>query len=191
MKKYSILIKEQNLVADNLIIVDVQEAFSEFIPQNFVELLNKYCMTFTNVYQIYDINKADKSYTFNNEKIAVAKKYGLFKQDERIRKYCEDLEAKNDIKNIKEGEKFLIALDEYIIRIVNNHNWFYVNPELSKLFYKLKNKKCILVGGGDGECLKDVYIACKSFGIDVVYNHNFIYSSQTSDEDVKSKTIVK
>jgi hypothetical protein len=47
---------------------------------------------------------------------------------------------------------------------------------------KLKGKNVIMIGGADQECLTDIYVSMKSFGITPTYNHNFIYNASTSDD---------
>ena len=71
--------------------------------------------------------------------------------------------------------------NEFLIYIGNNHRWFYVNSELVDLFQKLRGKKVIIVGGASEECILDVYIALKSFNVTPVYNHKYIYSSETGN----------
>jgi Zn-dependent M32 family carboxypeptidase len=67
----------------------------------------------------------------------------------------------------------------------NNHKWFFVNEELYNLYQRLKGKRVIIVGGADSECLQDVYISMKSFGIIPTYNHKYIYNASMND-DMKS-----
>jgi hypothetical protein len=95
-----------------------------------------------------------------------------------------------DRKNkFKEGDAFKLKdKNEFLIYIGNNHKWFFVNEELVELFQKLRGKKVILVGGASNECIEDLYIAAKSFNLKPVYNHQYIYSAETGDPDLKKKT---
>lgn len=186
---------------DILLIVDVQSEFSKFIPKRFVAKLNKYAKEFDNVYQIWDSNKTNKpTYKFPNEKELVEKKYG-------IKKYCKqyndgfdewittifDDKTCNNIKNlikkkeIKEGDKFKLKdKDEFLVYIGNAHQWFLVNNGLYLLFKKLINKNVVIVGGASDECLEDIYISAKSFGLKPIYNHEYIYSAGTNNNQIAS-----
>jgi len=182
MKKYLEFINE-NKNNDILIIVDVQKEFEKFIQNNLVDELFKYCKNFNSVYQIWDSNKANKpSYKFPNEKGVFEKKYGTsFSKDLKKIGY-QLLKSKNP----ENGDKFEFKdIDASIVRVENNHGWFFVNSKLSDLFESLKDKNVILVGGADGECLTDVFESLKSYGVNVNYNHDFIYSAKTN----KNQTI--
>lgn len=170
-----------------LIITDVQKEFEDFIPKNFVNNIIKYCDEFPitenggGVYQIWDANKAENfSYNFPNTIQTVKKNYGM-NFDKKIKKISRKLEKKYG--DIEEGKRFKLKGSEtYLIKINNNHKWFYVNEGLVDMFSKLNGKNVIVIGGASGECLEDIYIAMKSFEIFPTYNHNYIYSAQTNDE---------
>lgn len=173
-----------------LVIVDVQKAFDKFTPQNFEQNIMKYCEEFPKddnmgkgVYQIWDSNKAQNfSYNFPNTLQTIRKNYGT-KFDARIKQVADSLAAKYP--QAKEGDKFKLKnSNTYIVRINNNHRWFYVNEELYNLYLKLKGRTVVVIGGADDECLEDVYVSMKSFGINPIYNHDYIYSAQTSDKQV-------
>jgi len=182
MKKFKDLINEdQNLNKhdDILVIVDVQKIFGKFIPENFEKKLNKYSGSFKTVYQIWDSNKIDKqSYKFDNEIKSVRKNYGT-KFSKELVKFTDQLNI--DYPNVKEGDIFQYN-NEYVVKVDNNHNWFYVNSGLMSLYDELKNKTLIIVGGADHECIYDVYISMKSFNINPIYNHDYIYSAETSNK---------
>lgn len=180
MKKFSkILETTEN---DNILIIcDVQKEFQKFIQSNLVDELSKYAQTFHTVYQIWDSNKADNpSYKFPNEKGTYVKKYGTT--------FSNDLEKVRDkLKQnyTKEGDKFKFNdIDSYIVRVKNNHGWFYVPEDIANLFKSLKGKKVMLVGGAMEECAKDIYEAMESFGVYPIYNKKYTYSSKTSNQDI-------
>jgi len=184
--KFTEYIKENQIqnLNDNdgmLVVVDVQKEFSEYIPQGFIEKLTDYCKKFNSVYQIWDSNKADSpSYTFPNEKEEYIKKYGT-KFSNQLVDIVDDLKKK--FPDAKEGDRFKFKdADSFLVKVRNNHGWFYVNEELLELFKLLKGKKVIVVGGAENECIQDVYVAMKSFGIVPIYNHEYLYSAQTNDE---------
>ena len=183
MKKFTKLIIEKNNSEGFLMVVDVQKEFEKFIPQKFVEQLLKYCKNFHTVYQIWDSNDAKKpSYTFPNQKQAIIKKFGT--------KFSDDLEdtvaqLNKKYPKAKEGDVFEFDdINSYVVRVKNNHGWFYVPEKMAQLFNSLKGKKVIVVGGADNECLQDVYEAMESFGIKPEYNKKFVYSAKTSNQQI-------
>lgn len=172
-----------------LVVVDVQKQFDKFTPQNYEQNIIKYCKEFPadnqgrGVYQIWDANKAQvPSYQLPNTVQTVKKNYGI-KFDNQIKKIADGLSQKYP--GAKPGQKFKLKdRNTFLVRVDNNHTWFYVNEELYNLYLKLKGKTVIIVGGADSECLEDVYISMKSFGINPIYNHDYIYSAKTSDKQV-------
>jgi len=179
IKKYLEFITENK--SDGILLVcDVQEEFSEFINDGFVDALLKYCEDFHTVYQIWDSNKAEKpSYTFPNQRKAIVKKYGTKFSDE-----LEDTVMKLNKKypNSKQGDIFEFDdVNSYVVKITNAHQWFYVTQKMAKLFSQLKGKTVILVGGAARECIQDVYEAMKAFEIDVQYDQRYMYSAKTSN----------
>lgn len=200
--KYLKYFKENKSLEENdniLFVVDVQSEFEKFIPKNFVSKLNKYCKEFKQVYQIWDSNKSKKpTYEFPNQVKAIEKQFGVKKYYKKLEGGFEewahqifDEETATKIlrmlkkKTIKEGEKFKLKdKDEYLVYIENEHNWFYVNSDLYRTFKKLKNKSIVIVGGADNECLEDIYIASKAFGIYPIYNHEYVYSAETNNTQI-------
>lgn len=184
-----------------LLVVDVQSNFKKYFPNDpnsYLSKLDKYCEEFKEVYQIWDSNRGSKpSYVFKNQKDLIEKKFGVkkfyskykggFKEwvydifdDNTLRKF---LDKKN---KFEEGDIFKIKdKNEYLVYIGNNHKWFYINEELVELFQKLRGKKVVLVGGADSECLLDVYTALKSFNVNPIYNHQYIYSAETGNPSLK------
>lgn len=171
-----------------LVIVDVQGEFDEYTPQGFEDNIMKYCEEFPKsddgkgVYQIWDSNKATGfTYTFPNQILTVRKNYGT-KFNSMIRNI-----AFNKLpQDAKEGKLFKFKdSNKYLVKVNNNHQWFFVNEDLFNLYQKLKGKRVIIIGGADSECLQDVYISMKSFGVIPVYNHNYIYNASMND-DMKS-----
>ena len=163
-----------------LVVCDVQKEFSEFINKGFVDALIEFCNNFHTVYQIWDSNKSKKpSYTFPNERQAIIKKFGT--------KFSDDLEdtvaqLNKKYPNAKEGDIFdFDDIHSYVVRVKNNHGWFYVPEKMAQLFTTLKGKNVILVGGAKTECIKDVFEAMEAFGIKVKYDERYLYSAKTSN----------
>ncbi len=186
-----------------LLIVDVQSNFKKYFPSDpnsFLKKLDIYCEEFPQeeklkgVYQIWDSNSGSKpTYKFKNQIDLIEKKYGIknfyskykggFKEwiyfifdDKTLKQF---FSKKN---KFQKGDAFKIKdKNEFLIYIGNNHKWFYVNEELVDLFKKLRNKKVIICGGAESECLDDVYIALKSFDVEPIKNHQYIYSAETGN----------
>lgn len=187
-----------------LLIVDVQSNFKKYFPTDpngYLKKLDKYCEEFPSggtdmkgVYQIWDSNQGSKpTYKFKNQIDLVEKKYGIKKFYSKYKggfnewiTHIFDKQTLEEFKSrknkFKKGDAFRIGdKNEFLVYIGNAHKWFYVNDELVDLFKKLRNKKVILVGGADNECILDVYIALKSFNSNPVYNHQYIYSAETGN----------
>jgi len=186
-----------------LLIVDVQSNFKKYFPTDpngFIKKIDKYCLDFPSddtgkgVYQIWDSNQGSKpTYKFKNEIDLIEKKYGVKKFYSKYKggfkewithifdnKTLEEFKSRNNV--FKKGDAFKLRdKNEFLIYIGNNHQWFYVNEELVELFKKLRNKKVIICGGAEDECLDDVYIALKSFNVNVIKNHQYIYSAETGN----------
>lgn len=60
---------------------------------------------------------------------------------------------------------------------ISDGQWFLITNSLNDLYHSLKNKKIILVGGGVGECLDDVYVSMKSYGLNVEINEEYTYTN--------------
>jgi len=170
-----------------LVVVDVQGEFDDYTPQGFEQNIIEYCKEFPKddnlkgVYQIWDANKATGfTYTFPNQVLTVKKNYGT-KFNTNIKKISMTLPQDSE-----EGKVFKFKnSNTYLVKINNNHKWFYVNEDLYNLYQKLKGQKVIIIGGADSECLQDVYVSMESFGITPVYNHNYIYNASMNN-DMKS-----
>jgi len=182
MKKFTNYLNEntEQSKADILVIVDVQQNFSSFIPSGFVNNLIEYSKNFKTVIQIWDSNDANKpSYKFANQKGIYIKKFGTKFSDDLVQTVA-NLDKKYP--NAKEGDIFEFEdVDSYVVRIANKHRWFYVTSKLSKLFQSLKSQTVELVGGADGECIQDVFEAMESFGINVYYNKGYMYSAKNNN----------
>ena len=77
-------------------------------------------------------------------------------------------------KSTEEGTVLKLSDGGYVVRVDNNHDWFFVNPEMVELIQKLKDDQVTLVGGADQECLEDVFVAFKSFGVNVQINDKYV-----------------
>lgn len=183
--KFNDFIIENNQPINNdkhdniLIIVDVQLNFNKFIPSGLTEKIHNYAQDFKDVYQIWDSNNGvlAPTYKFPNEKAKIEKKFGKNFFNDRLKKFIKEHD------DVEEGSIFKVKnKNEYIVRVKNNHGWFYINEKLVELFKKLKSKRVVFIGGADSECLEDLFIAAKSLGVIPIYNHELIYSAETTNK---------
>lgn len=172
-----------------LVIVDVQKKFDEFIQHDLVDGLSKYAEIFETVYQIWDThnNTIAPTHSFPGQVDSIPKKFGKKHFSDEVTSFIKEIE-----KSSKNGRTFKLTDEEgYVVRVKNNHDWFYVNPEIVDLISKLKGNKIILAGGADGECLEDIYQAFLAFGLKVHINKKYTYSAKTSQKDsVKEKVLI-
>ena len=164
-----------------LVIVDVQADFEKFIQHDLVDELYDYAENFGQVYQIWDTHKTDiaPTYKFPHQVDSVKKKYGKNHFSSEVKEFIKDKKHETF-----EGNTFKLNGGKgYIVRIDNQHQWFWVNPEIVELIEKFHNQKVILVGGANNECLEDVYQAFKAFGLDVQINKKYVYSAKTDKND--------
>ena len=164
-----------------LVIVDVQKEFNEYIQHDLVDALSDYAEKFDTVYQIWDTHKntVGPTHSFPGQIDSIPKKFGKKHFSDEVTEYIEKIK-----KSSSNGRTFKLSDEEgYIVRVKNNHDWFYVNPEIVELISKLKGKKVILAGGADGECLEDIYQAFLAFGLNTHINKKYTYSAKTSQED--------
>lgn len=187
----------ENFSDTNLIICDVQKSFKKWFTDKYLSELNKYCLEFSNVYQIFDNHPNGKNpdndflydddhdidnkkdlYRFNNQKDLIEKRY-LYDVDVEYFKKILSKETYNDIKSkkLKRGDIFITTEDTYIVYIANNHRWFHCPKSLSDLLNKLKGKEVVMVGGAEHECWLDVETVATSLGVIIKPNSKYIYSS--------------
>jgi len=184
-----------------LIIVDVQKSFKKFYTEMYLNELNKYCKTFTNVYQIWDNHIDGKNvdddylydhnpdipihhdlYQFPNQTELIEKRYNYdvdadFYKDvlsDDIHKKISEME---DNKTLKKGDYFPTEEGTIIVYIGNNHKWFHVPLKLYKHLIELKGKEVIIVGGADSECIEDVVISSEALGVNIKRDWKYIYSA--------------
>jgi hypothetical protein len=182
---------------ETLIIVDVQEPFSKWWNNAGHETLpndiNDYCKNFHKVYQIWDDHDAKSpSWKFNNEVAVLRKHYGVDQPDGEIQDYSayfEGDELKNVMDTINSGvlEPAIFKRKEgnYAILVCGSHKWFLATKELVETLL-LINDDIILVGGAEGECLKDIEVLLKLIGKTFSVNYEYTYAAnETKKNTVK------
>ena len=184
-----------------LIIVDVQKSFRKFFTDNYLSELNKYCLKFDKVYQIFDNHVDGKNpdkdylydsdpdienkkdlYKFNNQVDLIEKRYqydvdaDFYKKilDEKV---YNDIKQKEKDKSLKRGDYFPTTEGTIIVYIGNNHKWHHMSKKLYDIFLKLKGKDVTICGGSSYECLLDVEVCGLSMGVSVKRNNDYIYSA--------------
>lgn len=184
-----------------LIIIDVQKSFHKFFTKNYLSELNKYCLNFNKVYQVFDnhvdgkapdkdylydndpdIESKDDLYKFNNQIDLIEKRYN-YDVDADFYKNILDTEVYREIKEkekagtLKRGNYFPTSEGTIIVYIGNNHVWHHLSKKLYDLFSELKGKEVVIVGGSDDECLLDVEVSAKALGVKIKRDFRYIYSA--------------
>ena len=187
-------------------IVDVQKSFRKFFSEMYIHELKKYCKEFKDVYQIWDNHSdedADKDYlysdnpiipvnndlyNFPNQRDLIEKRYNYdvdvdFYKKVLSNKVYKEVKEKEDNNTIKVGDYFPTKGGTYIVFIGNKHKWYHLPKKLYEIFLRFKEAQndglgeIVLVGGASGECLTDIEVAAKVFGVKLKINHKFLYSA--------------
>ncbi len=198
-EKFSI--HETKKYNNNLIIVDVQKSFRSFFSEMYINLLQKHCENFENVYIVWDnhhegknvdkdylfheepeIPISDELYKFPNTKSIIEKRYNYDVSADFYKKiltkdvYHKILELENN-KGLKRGDLFKTTEGTVIVYIGNHHRWFHCPRKLYEVLTNLKGQKIEIVGGSDSECFLDVMTTAEALGCDITPNHKFIWSA--------------
>lgn len=198
IKQYRTIFEKKNDFTD-LIICDVQENFKKFFNNTYLLELKKFAEDFTKVYQIYDTIEGDEDYYFPNQIESYEKQYGGELTVDDVEHYFntdvqETLYQKFENVSFDEQDKFETKTGDYYVFIGYDkpHEWFYCPKELSSLFITMaeQKRKVCLVGGAEGECIYDIYETMRSFGVDVEYDREYVYSYkgcnfQDEDQDIE------
>lgn len=170
-----------------LIIVDVQESFSKYINDEYLDVLVKYCENFDRVYQIYDTHDQEEpTWQFPNQYSICGKKYikkplGEWSDKElKIEFHAIDLERNKKLIADPVKDDYLISKDNAVwLYVGNEHKWFKMETVLQDMLKDLKsfNLEPVIVGGSDGACYSDILIACKYVGLKTTSDYKYIYSS--------------
>ncbi|MFW6225736.1 MAG: hypothetical protein ACOC2W_03650 [bacterium] len=169
-----------------LVIVDVQK---RFVNKRFVNKLFEYCKNFKEVYQLYyddyygiygdDIRVDEPDYTFPNEKDTFVK--GLNFYEYALDKIIWDEDTEEMLMKNEHGVGTILEIPKdnqfsgFKMVKIKDGQWFLIDEQISRLFKLLINKDTILVGGYKDECLLDIYVSMKSFGINVEINEKFVF----------------
>lgn len=192
LKDWKLFEKKQDKKKD-LIIVDVQQEFSKYFTKSYIEDLQKYCLEFGRVFQIWDdVSSDEPSYDWPNLTINLKKSYGGELDKSDIEHYVtsdkvEQIEKEFDNKKPgwyierEDGSIILYISDNDTFTTgIKNHPWFFVDNTLVNVVKRLANtdREVILVGGAKNECLYDVEILLKAFNVKYEINEHFVYSNK-------------
>lgn len=186
-------IYEKNVWTNHLLIVDVQEQFSQFFNDIYLEKLYEHAEMFSNVYQIFDtIDSAEYSYDFPNQVKAINKEYGgeiqiedanLYFNGEILENFLkiDNLEYLNDL---EPGTNWKMNNGDYYYYIGGQtynsigHDWFICPNKLYNFFTDIKNRSISfeVCGGAEYECLTDILVILDSLDIEYKLNDKFVYS---------------
>lgn len=178
----------ENIGINNvLVVVDVQK---RWINKKFINKVFEYSKQFKEVYQLYfgdeygiydESSDYNPDVTFPNEIAAYEK--GLNFYDYAIDKiiWANDIEEKLIEDEFEIGSILKLPDDSkfsglFMVKISHQH-WFLITESIKDLYDKLKDKNIILVGGGVGECLDEIYISMKAFNLNVTINNKYTYSN--------------
>ena len=121
---------------NTLVIVDVQKQFDKYIQYDLVDELSEYSEKFDKVYQIWDTHNGvvGPTHSFPKQVDSIPKKFGKKFFSKSVSEFINNIEE-----DTEEGTIFTLSGGEgYIVRVDNNHDWFYVNPEIVDLINKIK-----------------------------------------------------
>ena len=189
------LLKEEYQLKENLIIVDIQPAYINYMNNINLPNLLQYCSEFENV--LWFFNGQSLGYDDNIEQWLnyeldfwetdkinfYEKEYGYFRNlidndydDEtivNIVKYMVDHKI-NDSRDLTDQDlkNLNITDDEHLIEILSDEGIWLNENILNELE---KFNPCTLIGGGKNECLKEIEIYCQVAEIEYQLNQKFIY----------------
>lgn len=196
-----IYIKEyRDYTEEVLIIVDVQKSFRKFFSEMYLNELNKYCLKFQSVYHLWDnhhVSKFDNSYLtedqpetpitdelyyFPNTVETIEKRYNYNVNSKFYKKFLDEktftlISEKEKNGQLKRGDIFKTKNGTIITYIGNKHKWFHCPKKLYETLKSLKDKKIIIVGGSDSECLDDIFTTCESLSLKIKRDYKYIWSA--------------
>lgn len=173
-----------------LIIVDVQEPFSKYFPDNYIEKLSNLSSKMDKVYQIWDSNDGSvKDYEFPNETESLEKQFGAkpdinLIEPEYQKQFTED-SNNNNFFNEEGATNGYPMTDGRVLIYVGmggqgpGHEWFFIPSKVKDLFKDLQytSDMIYLVGGANQECLYDIEIALQYYGINFKKLDDYVYSA--------------
>jgi len=196
LKEWKLIEESKKRKERDLIICDVQSAFSKFFTKRYVEELRKYCRKFDRVFQIWDNHKEENESTifqWPNTALNIEKTYGGKLEESQIDSFFvpeKAIEIKKEWSNIKAGWMRQTKNGDFWLYIDGKHKWFYVTKEMASWAFRLgcSDRHCIVVGGaGDptnadheynGECLSDCVLVLKKFDVKFTVDYEFVYSAK-------------
>ena len=179
---------------ETLIIVDVQKPFAKWWEKAGHDTLptdiNNYCRNFHQVYQIWDDHdESQPSWKFNNECATLRKHYGVDQPDGEIHDYSayfegDELKKVMDIvkSGVEEPALFKRKDGNYAVLVFGSHKWFLPTKELVDSLL-LINDDIILVGGAEGECLKDIEVLLGLLGKTYNVNYEYTYAANATKKN--------
>lgn len=187
LQDWRIFEKKQKNAGIDIVICDVQEAFSKFFSETFVDDLKEFCEDYKRVFQIWDDTESNEpDYDFPNQVGTYKKTYGGELLPEDVELYFPEpmwQTVKDKLENIPDsGDMFEMMQGDMWVYIGGKHSWFICSEELVNLFksFKEQQRTIILVGGASLECLEDIYVTMKALGVNVSIDPAHTYSWQKS-----------
>lgn len=190
LKEYKAILEKKKDFSSDLIIVDVQPDFIKFFNEKYLKELKKYCYQFGRVFNISDNIDSDEVYTFPGQISLFQKQYGCDLSLEDCQYYfthdiCEEIQK--EWNNKEPGWHKETIKGDLWLYVGSQHEWFYVNKDLSKFVKDLSktNREITVVGGAgdingehdtDGECLTDILVLLKAFNINYTIDDLYVYT---------------
>lgn len=174
--------KKRDMSAD-LLIVDVQPAFSKYFNDKYLEELNKYCYQFGRVFHIWDSTKNTDIYRWPLESITLEKRYGGQLLDSELDNFFSPdvaVNAKTTWTDKKPGWYNETVNGDAWMFIGHRHQWFYIPKDMLTWVKRLAkgDRELTLVGGADDECLYDIEIMLAAFGVKFTKEMLYVYSAK-------------
>lgn len=177
-----------------IIIVDVQKPFERWWKMNgkdnLPEEIDDYCLNFPFAIQIWDDHKAkgpDKK--FNNEVFAIQKHYGVDHADGEIHDYSKYFDDKTyqDVismvkSNVVQPKMWKTKDGNFAVLVNGSHKWFFPTEEMVTILDSITGD-IVLVGGAEGECLKDIEVLLQLLGKKYTVNRKYCYNAQDKAQD--------
>lgn len=168
-----------------LVAVDIQK---RFVGQKFINNIIEYSKEFTEVYQIFygdEFGIYDTGLDYSPD-VKLPNEVGVWVKGLNFYEYAvdkilwdEDTLEKLENDDYEIGDSLELPDNSNFSGMkmvkISDGQWFLITNSLNDLYQSLKDKKIVLVGGGVGECLDDVYVSMKSFGLNVKINKKYTY----------------
>lgn len=175
----------------NLIVVDIQFMFSDYLNQNYFEKLKHYVenKNWDSIIVIYN----EKEYRDEEDKLEHIPDWLLNSATHVISKFINTNIYDNYVNDlmlhgfkVEKENKAWRKDDSLLLATPTVHELFFVPRELQKISKNLN--ECILIGGAVNYCLEDIKESLEYLGVKVNVEHNYTYHLEEQKDKVKNVT---